>query len=492
MYLGIDFGTSSVKALLVGDDQRAIGTADRPLTVSGDAPGHREQSPEQWWRATLEVVDELRRAHPAALSHVRGIGLCGQMHGAVLLDAGGQVLRPAILWNDTRAVAECEELEHGFPELRSVTGNVAMPGFTAPKLLWVRRHEPAIFARIRTVVLPKAYIRFRMTGELIEDMSDASGSLWLDVGRRDWSDRALTATGLTRAAMPSLVEGTAAAGSLRNDLVQRWGMTRAPVLAGGAGDNAAGAVGLGATRPGSAFLSLGSSGVLWVTTDSFRPYPQGAVHAFCHAVPDTWHQMGVTLSAAASLAWWSRVAGLSEASLLEEVGTPKMPSPALFLPYLSGERTPRNDGAIRGAFAGLSQKDDRPSLTQAVLEGVAFSLRDCLDALRASGSTISQADVIGGGSRSREWVRILAAVLGIPLHRLRDGEHGGAFGAARLGRLAATGEAVADVCLPPARIETIEPDLDLSRGYAQQLPRYRALGSAVAEALAGSGTRGAG
>lgn len=483
MYLGIDLGTSAVKALLVDDEQRVVGISTRPLAVAGDAPGHREQDPEHWWLAVVATVDELHAAHPVALAAVRGIGLCGQMHGAVLLDGVGQVLRPAILWNDTRAVAECGELEHGFSRLRSVTGNVAMPGFTAPKLLWVRRHEPAVFGRIRKVLLPKAYIRFRMTGETIEDMSDASGSLWLEVGRRDWSDEALAATGLDRSAMPSLVEGSAIAGVLGGDLVRRWGMTRAPVLAGGAGDNAAGAVGLGATRAGGAFLSLGTSGVLWVTTDRFRPYPQAAVHAFCHAVPDTWHQMGVTLSAAASLAWWAGVSGRSELALLEEMGTPGTPSPALFLPYLSGERTPHNDGAIRGAFAGLSQEDSRPALTQAVLEGVAFSMRDCLDALRASGSTIDGADVIGGGSRSRAWVRILAAALDIPLHRVADGEHGGAFGAARLGRLAATGEAVADVCLPPARVETIEPDPALSAAYADRLPRYHALGAAVKAAL---------
>ena len=332
MYLGLDFGTSSIKALLVDEQQRVVGTAVHPLVIGGDSPGYREQDPEHWWLVALAVIDELHAAHPAALADVRGIGLCGQMHGAVLLDANGRVLRPAILWNDTRAGAECAEFEQAFPRLRSVTGNVAMPGFTAPKLLWVRSHEPTIFARIDKVLLPKAFIRFRMTGEMIEDMSDASGSLWLDVGRRDWSDEALTATGLDRAAMPSLVEGTAAAGVLRGDLVRRWGMKRPPVFSGGAGDNAAGAVGLGATRPGSAFVSLGSSGVLWVTTDRFMPYAQGAVHAFCHAVPDTWHQMGVTLSAAASLSWWSRVSGRPEAALLDEVGTPTAPSPAMFLP----------------------------------------------------------------------------------------------------------------------------------------------------------------
>ena len=236
-----------------------------------------------------------------------------------------------------------------------------------------------------------------MTGEMIEEMSDASGTLWLDVGARDWSDVMLAATGLSREAMPRLVEGNAPAGALRPELAARWRMTRRPILAGGAGDNAAGAIGLSAIRPGDAFVSLGTSGVLFATTDRFRPYPQAAVHAFCHALPGTWHQMGVTLSAAASLAWWAGVTGRSEAELLAEVGTPESPSPALFLPYLGGERTPHNDGTIRGAFAGLSHDTDRRLLTQAVLEGVAFSLRDCLDALVASGTR----DRGGGRDRRR-------------------------------------------------------------------------------------------
>ena len=484
MFLGLDFGTSSVKALLVDGEQRILGSASSALTVQSGTPGQSEQDPEAWWQAMLHAVDALKTDHPRALAAVLGIGLCGQMHGAVLLDTAGRVLRPCILWNDTRSVAECRELEAAFPALQDVTGNLAMPGFTAPKLLWVRRHEPAIFARTAKVLLPKAWIRYRLTGEMIEDMSDASGTLWLDVGRRDWSDEALAATGLTRETMPRLVEGTAPAGRLEPELAARWGMVRPPLLAGGAGDNAAGAVGLGAIRPGSAFLSLGTSGVLWATTDRFAPYPAAAIHAFCHAIPGTWHQMGVTLSAAASLAWWSQVSGRTEAALLDEISVPRAPSPAWFLPYLFGERTPLNDGTVRGAFAGLSHQTSRPDLTQAVLEGVAYSLRDCLDALTRSGTRIREADVIGGGSRSRLWIQILAAVLDIPLHRLADGEHGGAFGAARLGRIAATGEAPSLVCTPPTRIETIPPDPELAAAYARQIGRYRKLGPAVRDALA--------
>jgi len=479
MFLGIDFGTSSVKAVLVDGAQQVLGSAAAPLTLSRPLPGHSEQDPRDWWQALLDVLDALHAAHPAGLAAVRGIGLSGQMHGAVLLDAAGDVLRPCILWNDVRATAECRELEAAFPDLHAVAGNLAMPGFTAPKLLWVRRHEPAVFARIAHVLLPKAWIRYRLTGDLIEEMSDASGTLWLDVGRREWSAAALAASGLSPQAMPRLVEGSAPAGVLRGELAERWGMRHDVVLAGGAGDNAAGAVGLGAIHPGDAFVSLGTSGVLWATTDRFAPYPQAAVHAFCHALPGLWHQMGVTLSAAASLAWWARITDRSEAALIAEMGAPHTPSTALFLPYLSGERTPHNDGAIRGAFAGLSHDTTRAALTQAVLEGVAFSMRDCLDSLIASGTRIAEADVIGGGGRSRAWVVLLAAVLGMPLHRVAESEHGAAFGAARLARLAVTGEDPGAVCTPQPRLETIAPDPALAEAYANRLAAYRDLYPAI-------------
>lgn len=475
MFLGIDFGTSSVKALLVDPAQRVLADAAIPLALARPAPGQCEQNPEDWWQAMLDALDALRARAPEALAAVRGIGLSGQMHGAVLLDKAGTVLRPCILWNDVRAAAECDELESAFPALHAVAGNRAMPGFTAPKLLWVRRHEPGIFARTAHVLLPKAWVRYRLTGEMIEEMSDASGTLWLDVGGRQWSEPALAATGLTPAAMPRLVEGSMPAGVLRADFAARWGMGPGVVVAGGAGDNAAGAIGLGAIHPGDAFVSLGTSGVLWATTDRFVPYPEAAVHAFCHALPGLWHQMGVTLSAAASLAWWARVTGMAEAELIAEVGTPRAPGAALFLPYLSGERTPHNDGTIRGVFAGLAQDVDRAGLTQAVLEGVAFSLLDCLASLRASGTHIDAADVIGGGGRARAWLAILAAVLGIPLNRVAESEHGAALGAARLARLAVTGEAPDAVCLRPQVIETIEPEAALVGAYADRYAAYRAL-----------------
>jgi xylulokinase len=480
MYLGIDLGTSGIKAVLVDETETVRASHTEALEISRLHSGWSEQNPEDWWQATLRALDALAARDPGAMAAVQGIGLSGQMHGAVLLDDAGEPLRPAILWNDTRCETECRELEESLPSLRQITGNPAMPGFTAPKLLWVRKHEPAIFSRTKIVLLPKAYLRYRLTGELIEEMSDASGTLWLDVGGRAWSEAALAATGLSIGHMPRLVEGSDPAGRLTDALCRRWGMAAAPVLAGGAGDNAAGAVGLGAIRPGSAFVSLGTSGVLWATTDRFRPNPEATVHAFCHALPGLWHQMGVTLSAAACLAWWSGVAQEKEASLLEALPeVPTAPSPVTFLPYLSGERTPYNDGAIRGAFVGLSQDTSRAALTQAVLEGVAFSFRDCLDALRSAGTVITEADVIGGGSRSGTWIAILASVLGITLHRLADGEHGGAFGAARLGRLAATGDDPVALCTPPRRVAAIVPVPALQQAYEERLARFRALYPAI-------------
>ena len=476
MFLGLDIGTSSVKAVLVDAADRVVAVADRPLTVDRPQPTWSEQDPESWVAATLAAVDDLAAAHPREVAAVRGIGLSGQMHGAVLLDAAERVLRPAILWNDGRSVAECAELEARFPDLHAVTGNLAMPGFTAPKLLWLAKHEPEIFAATARVLLPKAFVRLRLTGEAIEDMSDASGTLWLDPARRDWSDAALAACGLSRAAMPALIEGSAPAGRLSPALAARWGMAEPPIVAGGAGDNAATAVGLGAIRPGDAFLSLGTSGVLWVTTDRFAPNPASAVHAFAHAVPGTWHQMGVMLSAASCLAWWADVCGRDAGTLLAELGeTPNGVGDVLFLPYLTGERTPANDPALRAVFAGLGAGHDRRALTLAVLEGVGHAVVDNRDALAAAGTTVAEIDLVGGGSRSRLWAQILADQLEIPVHRVEEGAVGAAHGAARLGRLAATGEAPEAVCTRPRRLETFTPDPGRAAAQRAAHARWRRL-----------------
>ncbi|MGJ5085038.1 xylulokinase [Bradyrhizobium sp. HKCCYLRH1065] len=476
MYLGIDLGTSAVKTIIVDDTQRVVASRSHALTMDVPRPGRAEQDPAAWIGAVFATLDALKADHPGALAAVDAIGLSGQMHGPVLLDAAMNPLRPCILWNDGRSERECAALEQRWSALRTITGNKAMPGFAAPKLMWIAAHEPEIFAATRLVLLPKAYVRLVLTGDAIEDMSDASGSLWLDVTRRDWCDEGLAATGLTRAQMPRLVEGCAPAGRLRSNLAERWGMTKRPAFAGGAGDNPAGAIGIGAVRPGATFITLGTSGAVISPVDAVTANPERVVHTFCHAIPAMWLQAGAMLSAASCLAWVARLLGASETELLAPLGAgPTAPSPVSFLPYLAGERTPHDDPHVRGLLDGLSHATDRNAIVQAVLEGVAFALADCRDALTETGLVIAEADAIGGGSRSDLWLAILANVLGIPVHRLAEGETGAAFGAARLARLAVTGEDIGAVCTPPARVRTFAPDVALSAAYAERRPRWRQL-----------------
>jgi xylulokinase len=477
MYLGIDVGTSSVKVLLVDDEQRVVGEASAPLTVERPHPLWSEQSPASWWKATSEALAQVRGAAPAAFSAVRGIGLSGQMHGATLLDAKLRVLRPAILWNDGRSHVECSELETREPRTRRITGNAAMPGFTAPKLLWVARHEPDVFARTAHVLLPKDWLRLELTGDLATDASDASGTLWLDVENRRWSGEMLAACGLGPSAMPRLFEGSRPTGTLRTDLAREWGFASPPIVAAGGGDNAAGAVGVGVVRAGQALLSLGTSGVVFLVTNRFAPSPAHGVHAFCHAIPDSWHQMSVMLSAASSLSWIASVTGAeSEGTLVAEVEAhAAAPGRVVFLPYLSGERTPHNDPQAQGVFFGLTHDTTRAHLARAVLEGVAFAFADGLRALREAGGTPHEITVIGGGSRSLLWMRILASVLGETLLVRERAEQGPAFGAARLARLAVTGEGVDEVCTAPPIASRVEPDDALRQHYGGRIGLYRDL-----------------
>ncbi|WP_097065045.1 xylulokinase [Sphingomonas guangdongensis] len=458
MFLGIDIGTSGVKAVVLDEAGAVAGQGTAALTVQRPQPLWSEQDPEAWWQATDAAV---RAIDPAVRRSVRGVGVAGQMHGATLLGADDRPLRPAILWNDGRSFAECEELEAA-ADFRGVGGNIVMPGFTAPKLAWVRRHEPDTFAQVRTVLLPKDYVRLRMTGDKASDLSDSAGTLWLDVAGRRWSEALLAATGLSEAQMPRLFEGSEITGKLTADVAERWGMPCVPVAAGG-GDNAAGAAGVGVVQDGDALLSLGTSGVIFVATSDFRSNPGRAVHAFCHCLPGLWHQMAVHLSAASCVDWVARITGASGAAELfqraEAVGPAS--GPELFLPYLSGERTPHNDPLVRGAFLRLDNDSDGPRLAQAVLEGVAFALADGVDALRDAGTTVDRLAVIGGGARSGYWGRILAAALGAELVYLQGGEVGPALGAARLAQLAVDGGDPATVCAAPptARVVTPEPDL---------------------------------
>ena len=471
MFLGIDIGTSGVKAVVLDTRGTVVGQGSAALTVQRPHALWSEQDPDAWWQATTAAV----QAIPADVRRsVLGIGLAGQMHGATLLGADDTPLRPAILWNDGRSFTECAELEAATPDFHAVGGNLVMPGFTAPKLQWVRHHEPDVFDRVATVLLPKDYVRLQMTGDKVSDLSDSAGTLWLDVAGRRWSDTLLAATGLTEAQMPRLVEGSAATGRLRADIATLWGMAQVPV-AGGVGDNAAGAAGVGAVRDGDALLSLGTSGVIFVATDAFRPNVDGAVHAFCHCVPDMWHQMAVHLSAASCIDWVARLTGAAGPADLfaraERAGPAS--GPELFLPYLSGERTPHNDAQVRGAFLRLDNDSGPDRLAQAVLEGVGFALADGLRVLREAGTTIDRLSVIGGGARSGYWGQTLAAAMDIELVYLQGGEVGPALGAARLAQLAVDGGTPADVCLPPPVAHTIAPDPALVDRLAPKYAAFR-------------------
>ena len=479
MYLGLDLGTSSVKALLIDDDQQIVGSATSDLTVQRPNPGWSEQDPASWIAACEATIGKLEQSYSNALAAVRGIGLSGHMHGATLVGAEGEALRPCILWNDTRSHRQAAALD-GDPRFRALTGNIVFPGFTAPKLAWVRDNEPDIFAATKKALLPKDFLRLWLTGDAISEMSDSAGTAWLDVSKRKWAPDLLAATDLDESHMPALVEGTAPGGLLRSALASKWGMRGNVVVAGGAGDNAASACGMGTVRPGEAFVSLGTSGVLFAANAAYLPNADSAVHTFCHALPDAWHQMGVILSATDSLNWLASITAKSAQELTDEVGGElKAPAGVTFLPYLSGERTPHNDAAIRGAFSGLAHQSGRAELTQAVMEGVAFAFRDSLEALKAAGTELERATAIGGGSRSRYWLRAVATALDISIDLPGDGDFGAAFGAARLGLIAANDADPLGVCTPPKITETIEPDRALVPAFADAYAHYRALYPAI-------------
>lgn len=483
MYLGLDLGTSGIRALLVDADGCVVGEASAPCLVTHLQPGWSEQNPEEWINACRKAMAELRSQHPKEVAAVQAIGLSGHMHGATLIDRNGDVLRPCMLWNDTRADAQARRFD-AMPMFRDTTGNIVFPGFTAPKIEWVRENEPDVFAAIHKILLPKDYLRFWLTGESLSDMSDSAGTSWMDVGTRSWSSELLDACQLSEAQMPQLIEGSDQAGELRDQLRTEWGMTGPVIVAGGGGDNAAAACGLGCLSAGDGFVSLGTSGVLLAASDTYAPAPDKAVHSFCHAVPDTWFQMGVTLAATDSLNWLAKVTGSTPAAL---AGTlPEKPSgtsSALFLPYLSGERTPHNTATPCGVFAGMDISSDQSDLTAAVMEGVAFSLADCLHALRSTGTEISALTTTGGGSKSPFWLQTIANVLDVTLDLPANGEFGAALGAARLAMAADIGGDINSLMSKPEIAKTIEPDASLVSIYQERYAQFRALYPAVTSAL---------
>lgn len=471
-YLGLDLGTSGLRALLVDEHGTTLHAVERHYGAAHPHPGWSEQDPGDWITALEDSVAELKAECPA-FAGLRGIGVAGHMHGATLLDAEGKVLRPCILWNDTRSSAEAARLD-ATPQVRELSGNIVFPGFTAPKLEWVRAHEPEVFAKVAKVLLPAAYLNFYLTGDHVADMSDSAGTSWLDTGARDWSETLLDASHMRRDQMPRLVEGSQEAGQLRTDLAAKWGLDGPVTVAGGAGDNAAAACGIGALNEGQGFVSLGTSGVLLAARDGYAPAPETAVHTFCHAVPGKWYQMGVMLSATDSLNWLAAITGTKPADLTAPLGHElRAPGPVRFLPYLSGERTPHNDAEIRGSFTGLSAGTTRDDMVRAVLEGVAFGLRDSFDALKATGAAFETLLAIGGGSRSEYWLKLIATVLDTPLSLPASGEFGAALGAARLG-ICATGAEWQAVMTPPEIARTIAPDPALTEAFAEAHARFRA------------------
>lgn len=457
---------------MIDDKGAHTATHNVPLAVSRPQNGWSEQDAAHWVAASEQAVLGL----PATLrSGVKAIGFSGQMHGATLLDEADAPLRPAILWNDSRAHAECAEIEAVEPALRQITGNKAMPGFTAPKLAWVRKFEPEIFAKVSKVLLPKDYVRLVWTGDHATDLSDASGTLWLDVGARKWSEPALEATGLSLAHMPTVYEGNAMTGQISASTAARLRLPRVPVVAG-AGDQAAGAIGAGVVVPGAASLALGTSGVLFKVTDGFCPNTEDATHAFCHALPGLWHQMAVHLSAASAIDAAARMAGfLDPASAYAAAEAHGSSDNVFFLPYLTGERTPHDDPYARGAFFGLSPDTCPAALVHAALEGVAFAFADGREALTAGSAALKSATVIGGGARSAYWGHILAAALDMTLIYPDGAETGPAEGAARLARLGVSGDAINTVCTPGPVRDTVEPDPSRRERYRERLSHWRAL-----------------
>jgi xylulokinase len=451
--VGLDVGTSGVKGVAIDADGRVLATATADYPLSRPHPGWSEQEPEDWWRAAQDCLARLPEGP---------VGFSGQMHGLVVLGADGSVLRPAILWNDQRTTVEAAEIEErvGLARLIELTGNRALTGFTAPKLLWLRHHEPKLYARIRHILLPKDYVRYRLTGELAIDAADASGTVLFDVRRRAWSEEVCAALDIPLEWLPESHESTEIAG---------------------AGDQAAAALGVGIARPGPVSVVLGTSGVVFAALPSYTHDLQARLHVFCHAVPNTWHAMGVMLSAAGSAAWLRGVLGAGLAELdAEAEGWEPGAEGLLFAPYLAGERTPHPDPDARGAFTGLSARHDRGALWRAMLEGVAFGLRDSLELLRELGAQPESGRISGGGARSELWLRIVASVLGLPLE-LTESEEGSAFGAAllagvRAGVFAGADDAVAR-CVRARR--RIEPEWDYDAGYARFRKLYPAL-SAVA------------
>ena len=480
MYLGLDCGTSGLKALLVDEAGAAVASASRAYLPDRPRPGWSEQDPDVWLAAMAGAIADVRAAAPKALTALKAIGFSGQMHGTVLLDRSDRPVRPAILHNDSRAHAEAAELARNVPELARVVGVKPMPGFTGPKLLWLRRNEAEHLSRIACVLAPKDTLRLALTGERSTDMSDAAGQWLLDEAQRRWADDAIAACCAERSWAPRLHEGSDVVGTLRTAAAEAYGLPRGVVIAAGGGDAAVGAVGLGSIAPGEAFISLGTATQLIVATARFLSAPEKLVHSFAHALPGRWYAMAAMLNGAGALAFAARLLGSTPDALEREAADGYSgPGALVFLPYLSGERTPLDDPYARGVLFGMSETTSRAEVARAVMEGVGLTLAEARDCLAAAGAAIDRVSLIGGGAKSALWTRMIAAATGFTVVRIKGGETGPAYGAARLARLAATGEAPEALCRAPEIADVTEPDPGLAEAFAKQRERFKALYGAL-------------
>ena len=476
-FLGVDIGTSAVKALIVDAREQPVAGAEVQLATSRPAPGWSEQHPDLWWQAVRQALSDMAAANPGVLGRVAAIGLSGQMHGSVLVGQDNRPLRPAILWNDGRAVAEARALNLSLPNLGEIAGVPAMAGFLAPKIAWLRTHEPDVLGAATRVLLPKDWVRFLLTGEFATDMCDAAGSLLLDEARRQWSPLILEAVGLRLEQLPRLLEGPDISGRVTAAAAAATGLPEGIPVVAGAGDAAAAGIGIGAVEEGDAFISLGTSSQLFLTTSDYRPNPAALVHAFAHALPSRWFQMAAMLNGASVMAWTASVTGVPDLgdALDAAAASERNISPVTFLPYLQGERTPHDDPAARGVFFGMDGGTDSLDLLQAAVEGMAFTLVDAVAALETAGPVPAVLAAVGGGSRGRFVMEVVASALGRPIRRYTGGERGPAFGVARLARLAVTGEAIKDICVKPELRDVVLPNAERQAALAARLPLYRDL-----------------